>query len=487
MNSFAESEGRCPVLVENLIEVARMAGLGLMKYYTTKQSSLSYTEVDLARATSLRILVLGLRAHYPHIPIVCEHGESEETCRVHSELFSPSDTKGNTSHHCFCICPLDGEKDFIRRISSGFAVTIGFCLNGEPVVGVVCAPATTPSEVYFSVKGIGAYIESAVAHAPSPLRVVAVPDRKPRIVAAESSKYATFIKSLSTDGTYDSIRPPAAVSLRFMLIATGNSHIFPVLHTSSEWESCAGQAIVTAAGGHCLRVESDVLNSPRRKPIKRSDGTNVFDDDSALSASLRYGKPVPLNDAFIVFGALTPENTRLDAKKGVNNVASQHINYTSQECLMDGLVTEVMSITEIAFDSLPDADEALTQTMLEFIQRGNSNKAKEIENSEFIELVDSQEDIISRGISSAQLWTLAHAHNYDHADVATKATKINEYDDVDDIHDEVDVLDTDADRQHTQDQLLLLTVGSTRWEVVGFVLAAVIPLLTSILYAYFYV
>ena len=517
-----KAEVNCPVLVENLIEVARMAGLGIMKYYTTEQSALSYLEkeVDMARAASLRILVLGLRAHYPNIPIICENNDSGETCSVHRELFSSFvEEDGIASNHCFCICPLDGEKDFIRKISSGFAVSIGFCLHGEPVLGVVCTPGSTPSAVYFSVKGIGAFIESGPAQIPSPLHVASVPDTMPRIVAAESSKYSAFIKSLSADRTYAYVRPPAAVSLRFMLIATGNSHIFPLLHTSSEWETCAAQAIVTAAGGSVRKIEMDALNSPTYMPNQSSKGVNVFDEPD-LSVTLRYGKPLPLNDAFIVYGDLRNLRHHSDSKHYCQSDKYSDI-YQSIEGQGHGhghRMEAALDITEIKFNSLKDADEAQAQSMLEFIHsfkksNGNDDAVAvelevanhSIENSGSIRTTKDTSTVVE-DFSITESWS--HENNTNDMDDGLRTNSVDRNTDVEDInidshvgagagvasdgigergHDGDHDGDSDGDSDSTDRNHALLTSESSRWELVGYFLAAVIPLLVSILYAYYYI
>ena len=54
------------------------------------------------------------------------------------------------------IDPIDGTRDFIRG-EPGFAVMIGLCIDGRPMAGVVCEPAT--GHTFAGAVGAGAWRE----------------------------------------------------------------------------------------------------------------------------------------------------------------------------------------------------------------------------------------------------------------------------------------------------------------------------------------
>ena len=65
-------------------------------------------------------------------------------------------------------------------------------------------------------------------------------------------------------------------ALKFGVLAAGEADFYPRFGTTMEWDTCAGQAVLEAAGGH------------------------VFGRDGA---PLSYGKPGLKNDGFLAWGA----------------------------------------------------------------------------------------------------------------------------------------------------------------------------------------
>ena len=68
---------------------------------------------------------------------------------------------------------------------------------------------------------------------------------------------------------------PAGSSLKFCAIAEGRADIYPRLGRTMEWDTAAGDAVLSGAGGKVVR----------------------FDDHSEL----RYGKPIFENPFFIAY------------------------------------------------------------------------------------------------------------------------------------------------------------------------------------------
>jgi 3'(2'), 5'-bisphosphate nucleotidase len=71
------------------------------------------------------------------------------------------------------------------------------------------------------------------------------------------------------------IMKSAGSSLKFCLIATGEADLYPRLGRTMEWDTAAGHAVLTGAGGRVVR----------------------FDDHSDLA----YGKPIFENPFFIAY------------------------------------------------------------------------------------------------------------------------------------------------------------------------------------------
>ena len=65
------------------------------------------------------------------------------------------------------------------------------------------------------------------------------------------------------------------------MVAEGAAHVYPRLAPTSEWDTCAAQAIVECAGGEVLQFAGERCDAG--KPVV-------------------YGKEHPLNPFFVVYG-----------------------------------------------------------------------------------------------------------------------------------------------------------------------------------------
>ena len=108
----------------------------------TKSGSADFcTKVDVENE---RLVIEGIMKRFPNHHIIGE--ESVGTGSI-PEL--------NSSVPTWIIDPIDGTTNFSAGLHSLTCVSIGYCVNGRPVMGVVYAPGT--NELYVGVKGCGAY------------------------------------------------------------------------------------------------------------------------------------------------------------------------------------------------------------------------------------------------------------------------------------------------------------------------------------------
>jgi len=108
----------------------------------TKSSSADFcTKVDVENE---QLVIQGVQRRFPNHGII-----GEESVGVGSipEL--------NPNVPTWIIDPIDGTTNFSSGLHSLTCVSIGFCVDGRPVMGVVYAPGT--NELYVAVKGCGAY------------------------------------------------------------------------------------------------------------------------------------------------------------------------------------------------------------------------------------------------------------------------------------------------------------------------------------------
>jgi 3'(2'),5'-bisphosphate nucleotidase len=158
--------------------------------------------------------------------------------------------------HFFLVDPLDGTKEFLSR-NGEFTVNIGEIVDGKPVRGVVFAPAK--NRLFLGEDASGAFdlvtrpgiapdlgqLRSIEARQAPAGGLVAVASRSHR--DSETDEYlARFpVKEFVSAGS----------SLKFCLVAAGEADIYPRLGRTMEWDTAAGHAVLSAAGGSVLTID----------------------------------------------------------------------------------------------------------------------------------------------------------------------------------------------------------------------------------------
>lgn len=237
--------------------VARQAGARIMAIYGSasvawKADGSPLTAADLAAHAAI---LDGLRAFCPQFPII-----SEEDAAF---MPAPPETP------FILVDPLDGTREFLSG-NGEFTVNIALIEDGEPVAGVVFAPAV--GRLWSGATGAGAEMARGEA-TPQPIRcrrpgaegLVAVASRSHRDAGTDAFLAAQAVAGLRSVGS----------SLKFCLVAEGEADVYPRFGPTMEWDTAAGQAVLLAAGGRVLTPEGEAF---------------------------RYGKPGWRNGPFIAWG-----------------------------------------------------------------------------------------------------------------------------------------------------------------------------------------
>ena len=134
-------------ILPQIVAIADKAGEAIMEIYATpvngvitKQDDSPLTLADLASDRVIGAGLAGLALGWSVI--------SEESAQI-----SYKDRKD--WQYFWLVDPLDGTKEFIKR-NGEFTVNIALIENGEPVLGVVYAPAL--DVCYFAARGVGAFV-----------------------------------------------------------------------------------------------------------------------------------------------------------------------------------------------------------------------------------------------------------------------------------------------------------------------------------------
>ena len=164
------------------------------------------------------------------------------------------------SEYEWFVDPLDGTTNFIHGIPQ-FAVSIGLCKEGKPVLGVIYDPFK--NELFCAEKGKGALMNdkkirvSNCTSVKSAVFGMGIPYRK----QDHSGHYIETLRTLM-DAKCGSIRRLGAAALDLAYVASGRLDGFWEFNLKP-WDIVAGSIIVTESGGHVSDIENseEYLNS----------------------------------------------------------------------------------------------------------------------------------------------------------------------------------------------------------------------------------
>lgn len=220
--------------LRRLAALAVEGGEAAMRHYGTglavsqKGDRGPVTEADRA---AHRVIVAGLAAWTPDIPVVSEEGDiaAFEERRRWTRFW--------------LVDPLDGTKEFIQH-NGEFTVNIALIEGTEPVLGVVLAPAI--ALLFVAGRGLGAWRSEAggawreIAYRPvapgAPL-VVAESRSHPSVALEEWLRTVPVAR-----------RVQAGSSLKFCWVADGQADVYPRFGNTMEWDTAAGDCIYRYAG-----------------------------------------------------------------------------------------------------------------------------------------------------------------------------------------------------------------------------------------------
>ncbi len=143
------------------------------------------------------------------------------------------------------IDPLDGTKEFIAR-NGEFSIMIGLAINGVPVMGVIMQPEA--NLVYLGIRGEGAWLEEDGERIE--LHVSDTTKTSQMTLVSSRSHRQQITDQMRSSMRITSERVSGSVGLKVGLISRKLADLY--LHPSpgcKEWDLCAPQAVVEAAGG----------------------------------------------------------------------------------------------------------------------------------------------------------------------------------------------------------------------------------------------
>ncbi|HET7462479.1 MAG TPA: 3'(2'),5'-bisphosphate nucleotidase CysQ [Longimicrobium sp.] len=230
-------------------DAARAAGRAAMRFYGSaraveKEGGSPVTEADHA---ANRVIVAALAAAFPGDAVLSEES-ADSAARLAAE-------------RVWIVDPLDGTREFLAQ-NGEFAVMIGLAIGGRAVLGAVYQPA---DDVLFAAAvGEGA---SVTRHGETvPLRCGAPGAGGLRLVGSRSHPDPLLARMQEALGITD-VRPSGSVGVKCGLIARGERDLYvhPVPYLK-EWDTCAPEAILRAAGGEVTDCRGEPLRYNKPDP-----------------------------------------------------------------------------------------------------------------------------------------------------------------------------------------------------------------------------
>lgn len=237
--------------------LTRRAGELVMAIYATDfevQGKADASPVTLADQQAEAVILAGLRALTPQIPIVAE------------EAMAAGDAPAlKAGGRFWLVDPLDGTREFVAR-NGEFTVNIALIEHGRPVLGVVLAPAVAVANpgpggvpggcLYAGIVGQGAWAEDAAGR--RAIRCRTAPPEGLTVLASRSHGDEAALQAFLSShlaGRRVAQLGTAGSSLKLCLLAAGQADLYPRLGRTMEWDIAAGHAVLAAAGGSVCRVD----------------------------------------------------------------------------------------------------------------------------------------------------------------------------------------------------------------------------------------
>lgn len=243
-------------LAAHLAEQAGAAILAVRRHGFAVEHKDDFSPVTEADRAAEAIIVAGLRAATPDIPVIAE----EEV--ANGRITAPAPV-------CWLVDPLDGTREFASG-KDEFVVNIGLVRDGAMALGAVFIPAL--EELFTGRVGVGAWKRDRSGTRPIQTRVP--PAAGLTVVASrvhgDTERLGAFLAGQHVAQTIN-----FGSALKFCRLAEGAADLYPRFGRTMEWDTAAPQAVLEAAGGRVVTLDG---------------------------AKLRYAKPGWENPHFICWG-----------------------------------------------------------------------------------------------------------------------------------------------------------------------------------------
>ncbi len=239
-------------LLSQLRSIAERAGAVILEIYAQSEAVEVREKADSSPVTAAdeaaeAVILEALAALTPEVPVVSEEAFEAGKIPVVGDL------------PFWLVDPLDGTKEFLSR-NGEFTVNIALIAEGQPVAGVVHAPALSRTWLGATGQGRegqgleGQALEIDGRAAPKAISVRPTPAEGATVVASRRHGSAEDLGPF-LGGRAVASEVSAGSSIKFCLVACGEADLYPRFGRTMEWDTAAGQAVLMAAGGEVIELD----------------------------------------------------------------------------------------------------------------------------------------------------------------------------------------------------------------------------------------
>jgi 3'(2'), 5'-bisphosphate nucleotidase len=195
------------------------------------------TAADLAAE---QLIIKRLDEAWSGVPVVAEETSSS----------------AHTDEYFFLVDPLDGTGDFIRGTGE-YSVNIALIRGDRPMAAVVAAPAMGSIWIAGETALTSALPHEAADFDWREAKVRPAPERD--LVALVSRRHGDIATEACLSVLSIGTRRMTSSALKFCLIASGEADVYVRCGPTMEWDTAAGDHILTRAGGSVVGPGGDPL------------------------------------------------------------------------------------------------------------------------------------------------------------------------------------------------------------------------------------
>ncbi|HEV2602737.1 MAG TPA: 3'(2'),5'-bisphosphate nucleotidase CysQ [Microvirga sp.] len=254
---------------EDLAQIALKAGRLLQMLqaaagnHRIKSDGSPTTQADLAAE---HLIIEALGEMWPGIPVIAEETSNAE----------------QPDKFFFLVDPLDGTRDYISGTGE-YSVNIALVQGDRPIASVVSAPALGRIWIAGQTAREGNIPDQGGSIAWKSVRVRPAPGDD--LIALMSRRHGDTATEACLATLSIGTRRMASSSVKFCLIASGEADVYVRCGPTMEWDTAAGDHILSSAGGCVIGVGGTVLTYGHEDRGYRN-GAFAALGDSALAPQL---------------------------------------------------------------------------------------------------------------------------------------------------------------------------------------------------------